>query len=581
MKAGDAGHERLATRRGRRGSALGFATLTAADEARAQAWLFAVAALFGTLVVLLPHPGRYHEVVLLANQLPSIAGSFLLLVLGARTPRWLIAVGPYGAALLASVAVVGTGASTSAYALFYLWVTFYAFYFLSGRKAAGLAVFALLNYAAVVVGFRVVGEAPPPGLDADVPFFVLTAGTIAMAGAFITLLRGRLALMFDRLTDAASVDPLTGLLNRRGLHATIDAELAHHAGTGRPFSLLMSDLDFFKRVNDAHGHQAGDEALVAVAKILQQHGPSTGVIARFGGEEFAVVLPETDEHEALMAAERLRRQIGEHFTGAPVELTASFGVATFPAHGSSADALLRCADGALYAAKALGRARTVPWSADLDDLLATRDAPTGKPEASRLASVLALAEALDMRDPRTARHSETVAGLCERTARQLGLPAGRVARIRVAGTLHDVGKISIPDAVLGKRGPLDTDEMSQMHRHPEAGARLVGGAGLEDIREWVLSHHERPDGQGYPRGLSAGQIPLEARILAVADAYEAMTADRVYRPALRPDAAREELRRYSGTQFDPAVVAALLEVLHAEELESDRQADTALARTGC
>lgn len=584
MDAGATVHERVAAderdHRGRQRWALGFETLSAADESRAQAWLFIAAAVVGALGIVLPHPERYQDHILLANQTTSLLGACLLFILGARTPRWLIAIGPYAAALLTSVAVVGSGSSTSAYVLFYVWIAFYAFYFLAENRAAGLALFALLNYAAVAAGFRIMGEPRAPDINADVPFLVLTAGTIAVAGAFIALLRGRIARMFDRLTDAASTDPLTGLLNRRGLHHTIETELARHRRSGRPFSLLLVDLDFFKRVNDAHGHQGGDEALIAVTAILQEHGRTIDVVARFGGEEFAIVLPEADEHEALSAAERLRHRIADHFAEAPVPLTASFGVASFPAHGATADTLLRNADGAMYAAKALGRARCVLWSPDLDDLLATRDAASGGPEASRLASILALAEALDMRDPRTARHSETVASLCELMARQLGLPPSRVARLRVAGVLHDVGKISIPDAVLRKPGALDADEMAQMRRHPEAGARLVGGAGLADIREWVLSHHERPDGQGYPRGLSGDEISLEARILAVADAYEAMTADRVYRPKLGAAVAREELRRCTGTQFDAAVVAALLEVLSDEEETVRNQSGSLLIPSG-
>ena len=584
MDAREAVEERVSAdeqeRRGPHRWALGFETLSADDEARAQAWLFIAAAVVGALGVVLPHPERYHDHVLLANQTSSLLGSCLLLALGARTPRWLIAVGPYAAALLTSVAVVGTGSSTSAYVLFYVWVTFYAFYFLPGWRATGLAVFTLLNYTTVAIGFRLVEEARPLDLDSDVPFVVLIAGTIAVAGVFITLLRGRLGRMFDHLTDAATTDPLTGLLNRRGLHQAIETELARHHRTGRPFSVVLADLDFFKRVNDAQGHQGGDEALITVAAIMQEHGRSIDVVARFGGEEFAIVLPDADEHEALSAAERLRHRIADRFAQEPVPLTASFGVASFPGHGATADALLRNADGALYAAKALGRARCVLWSPDLDDLLATRDTASGGPEASRLASILALAEALDMRDPLTARHSETVARLCELMARQLGLPPSRVARIRVAGVLHDVGKISIPDAVLGKPGALDADEMAQMRRHPEAGARLVGGAGLADIHDWVLSHHERPDGEGYPRGLSGDEIPLEARILAVADAYEAMTADRVYRPALGSAVACEELRRCTGTQFDATVVAALLEVLSHEEETGREQSGPLLVPSG-
>jgi putative nucleotidyltransferase with HDIG domain len=162
----------------------------------------------------------------------------------------------------------------------------------------------------------------------------------------------------------------------------------------------------------------------------------------------------------------------------------------------------------------------------------------------------------------TARHSQTVGRYAEEIARELGLPSDRVERLRAAGVLHDIGKLGVADAVLQKPGALTDDEWADMRRHPELGARILDHANLRDISGWVLAHHERIDGRGYPHGLAGEQIPLEARILAVADAYEAMTADRPYRTALGHDAARDQLRECSGTQFDPRVVDAFLRVLH-------------------
>jgi len=172
-----------------------------------------------------------------------------------------------------------------------------------------------------------------------------------------------------------------------------------------------------------------------------------------------------------------------------------------------------------------------------------------------------LVRALDRRDRRTAEHSRTVGRYAAETARQLGLSGDRVKRVRLAGILHDIGKIRLADSILNKAGPLSAAEWIEVRRHPEVGAAILAGVEFEDIRQWMLAHHERPDGQGYPLGLSGEQIPLEARILAVADAYEAMTSDRVYRPALAPEDARCELRRGAGTQFDPQIVEAFLERL--------------------
>jgi HD-GYP domain-containing protein (c-di-GMP phosphodiesterase class II) len=186
----------------------------------------------------------------------------------------------------------------------------------------------------------------------------------------------------------------------------------------------------------------------------------------------------------------------------------------------------------------------------------------------RLAAVMLLAETLDMRDPGTGRHARTVGDFSRRTAIALGLPAERVERIESAGVLHDLGKLGIADAILYKPGPLDDHEWREIKRHPEVGARILEHAGLLDIAAWVRSHHERVDGLGYPDALADREIPLEAKVLAVADAYEAMIADRPYRRGLAAEDARAELVRCSGTQFDPAVVDAFLSTLEDDRAES-------------
>ena len=184
--------------------------------------------------------------------------------------------------------------------------------------------------------------------------------------------------------------------------------------------------------------------------------------------------------------------------------------------------------------------------------------------------MIALAETLDVRDAGTAKHSQMVGRLAELTARELGLPLETVERVRLAGILHDVGKVGVPDSVLKKPGPLTEDEWTLMRKHPEIAARILEGADMDDIREWVLAHQERPDGEGYPRGLKGDEIPVEARILAVADAYEAMVSERVYRPALTQEAAQLELLQCSGSQFDPVVVRAFLKLLTADSAEGSR-----------
>jgi diguanylate cyclase (GGDEF)-like protein/putative nucleotidyltransferase with HDIG domain len=359
------------------------------------------------------------------------------------------------------------------------------------------------------------------------------------------------ARQLELMRHQAEHDPLTGLRNRRGLQEHIDAEIAR-AGS---VALLVCDLDNFKRVNDVLGYVQGDDVLRRTAEVLARAG---GLAARLGGEEFAVVLPGLGEREALEVGERLRAEVRRSFDDLPWSITTSVGAAVSGPGTETASTLLRAATRAVFGAKRLGRDRCVAYHAEtLEPLLGTLE-DAGGAAREQLAAAMLLAETLDLRDVGTARHSETVGRYAEAIARALGLPEARIERIRAAGVLHDIGKLGVADAVLKKPGPLTAEEWEDMRRHPELGARILDHANLRDISAWVLAHHERIDGRGYPHGLVGYAIPLEARILAVADAYEAMTADRAYRPALGHDAAQEELRAGAGTQFDPRVVDAFL-----------------------
>ncbi len=239
----------------------------------------------------------------------------------------------------------------------------------------------------------------------------------------------------------------------------------------------------------------------------------------------------------------------------------SFGIATFPQHGGSIAALLHAADQALYAAQRMGRNRSVISSAEVPGVLARRPPRPRGDSPVELSALLSLAEALDVRDSGTPSHSRRVGRFAELTARELGLPPEGVERVRLAGILHDVGRVGVPDELLRKRGPLSEAEWERMRSHPEIGARMVATTSFGDVGDWILLHHVRPDGRGYPAGEPWEAVPLEARILAVADAYEAMTAERAHRPARPPEEAAEELRRAAGRQFDRHVVDALLRVV--------------------
>ena len=475
----------------------------------------------------------------------------LLLTAYERMPQWALQLSLAGGSLLTEWVVASTHGSSQIYTVFYFWIAIYAFYFFRPIQASAQIVFIFVSYALVVGLVR--NPTSPEAIG-----WMLTTAALVVAGAMIGVLKHRIDGILADARNSARTDGLTGLRNRRAFEELLANELGRSERNGGRFSLIIADLDRFKSLNDSYGHQEGDRALARVAGCLEEAGRLGDVVARIGGEEFAIILPDANEREGYLAAERLRKRVGEACAGEPGELTVSLGIATFPHHGENASALMRAADQALYVAKEIGRNRSVIFNTAAVETVSAAIQHKGVDDEKHLATVMALAEVLDIRDAGTAAHSQTVGHLAEALGQELGLPPDRCERLRYAGTVHDIGKIGVADSILRKPGVLTVDEMTEMRKHPEVGARILAGADLEDISAWVLAHHERPDGKGYPFGLAGDQIPLEGRILAVADAYEAMTNGRVYQPPVAPEDARAELARCSGSQFDETVVEAFL-----------------------
>ncbi len=531
-----------------------------------QALLALGAAINGAVATLLPHPPYYDVVGLLSVQVCALSYGGIVLLLRDRISLRVLRLGNLLAAVLTTFAVYFSGDSTSGYAIFYLWIGFYVFYYPVTRLEAGINLaFGAFCYA---IAIAITPTPPPNAPHTDVSFFSIVAGTLATAGLLLTYLRQRVDRLMMRLVDASRTDPLTELPNRVGLQQALERELERARPDRRRLSLLLIDVDKFKAINERYGIGGGDRILQELAGLLSKSSRLIDTVARTGGEEFAVLLPETDHHGAFLVAEKLLSRVrGSLLNFADASITASSGVATFPTHAKDAAELMATADRALYAAKALGRDRAVIYSPKVTSTVGALAGQRSVESQAQLATVLSLAEALDQRDTGTAKHSQTVGLLCETMARELGLDEPRVQRVRLAGILHDIGKIGVPDSILRKPGPLTGEEQAQMRRHPELGARILSSGELDDLRGWILAHHERPDGKGYPLGLKSGRIPLEASILAVGDAYEAMTSDRIYRLAIGPAAAREELRKNAGTQFDARVVDALVRALERESIE--------------
>jgi diguanylate cyclase (GGDEF)-like protein/putative nucleotidyltransferase with HDIG domain len=361
-----------------------------------------------------------------------------------------------------------------------------------------------------------------------------------------------------RAMKLALTDPLTGLGNHRHFHDRLERELIVAERKASSFSLCLIDVDDFKRVNDLFGHPAGDRVLSRLASTLRQNGEAF----RLGGDEFALLLPQYDEAEAVSTASSIIDRIAHLGLEHVGSVTVSAGVATFPRQAPDRGELIRLADSALYWAKENGKNRVHVYRPDVVELAELRRLATGPDRAARFRAAASLAKAVDLRDTYTGSHSARVAELAARVASRLGLNQEQIELARLAGSLHDLGKLAIPEEILRKPGPLTGPERLVLERHPQIGFRMLDSLGIEPVAEWILHHHERWDGTGYPDRLPGSEIPLGARIIFVVDAYDAMTSDRVYRGRLSQEDALAELERCAGTQFDPGVVAAL-----ADELE--------------
>jgi len=360
-----------------------------------------------------------------------------------------------------------------------------------------------------------------------------------------------------RAMRLALTDPLTGLGNHRSFHERLQRELVAAEEVGMPLALCLVDFDDLKSVNDRFGHPVGDLVLGQVASRLRQGGESF----RLGGDEFAVLLPGHDERLATAVARSIVERVAALQVEGVGEVTVSAGVATYPTHGTGRDELIRLADSALYWAKKDGKNRVRAYAAE-SILRANLEQIADTPDrAAQYRAAESLAKAVDERDAYTGSHSQRVGDYSARIARRLGAEEPAIELTRLAGNLHDLGKLAIPEDVLRKPSTLSEVEKLMLERHPQIGFRMLESLGVQPVAEWVLHHHERWDGAGYPNKLAGDQIPLGARIIFVADAFDAMTSDRAYRRAIPERDALAELERCAGTQFDPEVVKALADEL--------------------
>ena len=411
------------------------------------------------------------------------------------------------------------------------------------------------------------------------------------------------AFIFQKLQQQSITDGLTGIKTRRFFWEALSSEWKRASRSGRPFSVVLIDLDKFKEVNDTFGHLEGDLVLARVGRLLEQRCRQSNVVARYGGDEFIILMPETGVEQARSLAERLRLWLAQDAMLAEHAITGSFGVASFPAHGFSAEDIIRVADAGMYSAKhdggnrvsmaeEFGNAehlagqrqqistyiegflqREQNGADDLEELVSTLRRLCGGEEDCNVQvlkeSIEALARASESREFHAAGHGDMVGRYAEMIGRALALPPDELVELAYAGRVHDVGKIFVPEKIVAKTGPLTDDEYAQMKTHARIGAEIVGTIpGSVMLQKAVEHHHEAFDGSGYPNGLRGEEIPLWGRILALADAFVNMTTERSFAPAKTPEQALAEIEKLSGTRYDGMLVRVLLRQLRTGKAPS-------------
>jgi diguanylate cyclase (GGDEF)-like protein len=431
--------------------------------------------------------------------------------------------------------------------------------------------------------------------DAFSPQDVLVMNTLA--DLLATALHN--AFIFQKLQQQSITDGLTGIKTRRYFFETLSSEWRRASRSSRPFSVVLMDLDKFKGVNDSLGHLEGDLVLARVGRLLEQKCRQSNVVARYGGDEFIILMPETGIEQAQILAERLRLWISTDGMLQEHHITGSFGVGCFPAHGFTIEDIIRVADAGMYISKHAGgdrvsiaeeeedgesaamqrqmvstyiegflhREHTGPEQ--LDELIATLKKMTGSQgdgERHLRDAIEALTRAAESREFHNSGHGELVGRYSEMIARAMGMQDSEVADISFSARVHDVGKIFVPERVLNKYGPRNEDEEYLLRLHPNVGARIVATVpGSEHLQRAIEHHHEGFDGSGYPSKLAGENIPLAARIIAIADAYVNLTTERGLASAKSSEQALSELQKLSGTRYDGMLVRILVRQLKSEK----------------
>lgn len=375
----------------------------------------------------------------------------------------------------------------------------------------------------------------------------------------------------NKLEELVNKDGLTRVYNHRYFHDTLKEKVALSKKSNKPISMIFVDIDYFKHYNDLNGHQMGDEVLRIIGEILKENLRENDIAARYGGEEFGIILPDTEEKEAVLIADNIRKIIETtKFEGEENQpnglLTVSMGISVYPDKAKDDITLIKSADDALYRAKFFMKNRVETYTSILDEISADID----EGDIELVASIKTLISVINAKDRYTYGHSERVVLYCRLLAEKLNLNEEDKKTLIYSAYMHDIGKINISKEILTKSMPLTDEEWESLKKHPEDGIEIIKPVkSLENVIPIILHHHERYNGSGYPSNLKGKEIPYLSRVLCVVDSFDAMTSNRPYNARKTYEQAIEEMRKYSGVQFDPEISAKFIEVINENKNSLD------------
>lgn len=476
--------------------------------------------------------------------------------LGVKYKQYINAIDNYIFILIFFTVIVFTGSYTSDYKFLFLFIIITST--IQCGMNQGLMVACVCSV--LILGVDLI-YAPNNGVNEYFQNDLIMAGVFILTAWPLGFYVKTESEHIDELQSLVNKDGLTGVYNHRFFCDILKKIIKESENDNKSVSMIFIDIDYFKYYNDLYGHQKGDDILRDIGNILRDNVRTQDIVARYGGEEFAIILPDTKEDEATLIAEGIRKKIEKtNFEGEENQpngrITVSIGVSLYPDKAKSDIELIKSSDDALYRAKFFDKNRVEIYTSILDDLKNDIE----EEHIDLITSIKTLISVINAKDRYTYGHVERVVMYSRMLADKLGLNEEEKKNLIYGAYMHDIGKINISKDILNKRMGLTNEEWEILKQHPTEGVEIIKSVdSLQSISPVILYHHERYDGKGYPENLKGDDIPYNARILTVVDSFDAMTSERPYNKRKSYGEAIEELKRCSGTQFDPKIVEAFIE----------------------